>query len=44
MTAAVLALPGLWAGLTIAVLCLAASVWLTPGKRPLQPAAEGARR
>jgi hypothetical protein len=31
MIAAVLALPGLWAGLTFAVACLAASVWLRPG-------------
>ena len=33
MTAAVFALPGLWAGLTFAAACLAASVWLRPSGR-----------
>ena len=34
MTTAVLARPGLWAGLTFAAACLAASLWLRPGGRP----------
>ena len=33
MIATVLALPGFWAGLTFAVACLAASVWLRPNNR-----------
>jgi hypothetical protein len=33
MIAAVLALPGFWAGLTFAAACLAASVWLRPRNR-----------
>jgi hypothetical protein len=33
MTAAVLALPGLWAGLTFAAACVAGSVWLRPAER-----------
>jgi hypothetical protein len=32
--AAVFALPGLWAGLTFAVACVAASVWLRPRGGP----------
>ena len=34
MIAAVLALPGFWAGLTFAVACVAASIWLRPPGRP----------
>jgi len=36
MTATVLALPGLWAGLVFAAACLAGSLWLRPAAR-LQP-------
>lgn len=33
MTATVLALPGLWAGIAFAAACLAGSLWLRPRDR-----------
>lgn len=33
MIAAVLALPGFWAGLTFAIACLAACLWLRPSNK-----------